>query len=964
MELWLIIQLIFFSVCVQDSHLGSGTREPERSFMISIILPSQDVGQTKAEDIQKAFTIAIDDVNNRSQDSPVRLSNNFTLDCCISRNADNTSTAIGGFFACTYDIRQGPVAVIAPFNRHYTRLLVQLANADEIPIISSAFSRDDVADALFESTENFFSMTPKNLFGGSEVFDGSILSWFQWNAVALLYSDTDSSRNAIIQLQSFAQFGEYRILVEKRIPPVSANTSAFNDSVTEAVESIRGSEAYVIVTSLEESVQVYHTVFSKAKEQKIVNKDTAWICLSLPRQSFFRKSPLYEETMAVMEGVLGTQTNTSTDENHWKVNAHIQNNSILARTYDAVWAIASAIDDGLAKNFSFEFSDNQNGLNYLKDGIKFQQQLKKVVFGGVSGHVRFQWDGTIQPRFDIVNIVKETENSNSNTTEFNFVRVFRWSKQSKLTESKDIPRWYGGEVCRPNGTFDPCRRKLRVLVPSQYPPYIRHHAKRNENDRFTGWAVDVFQYIIKGCINKYEFEESNKTWLEMLKELRRQDTMYDMVLAPIPMTAERLTGIIFTRNIRTISIRPLVLRKIGSSRGMWDFIAPFSWTVWIGVVVGFILIGFVIHVLERNRRQFPDGIPGLFDSVFYSFSSLTYTQDQDAVISLPGRLFVIIVCFVVLILTSCFTANLTVFVLKTDHQLAYNTIEELVDLPVGVLKANSMGEYLRASASINDGHTFQKIYQFDNASQIEKGLRNGSIKAFVDDEGALAILESQTTSCQLAVMSATYRTAHTAFALRNSKPHQELVKKFNYRILAAWDEEYFDDLEQRYFHEATAHSRCRERDFSGSNKPLELTHLGGVFILICAIATFCLTGSGVLTILRKYGVLRYDLGNAKPGVHATAQLIKRAVDTVATGSLATTPSGSKVNLNSHTVDNYGHRLPHNVSPLALNGSPSQYRRRKEYDGFSNRLPAIVRNENDRTEEVYLESKNPLPDIQT
>ena len=305
MGLWL--RLILLSLCVQDSR-PDATRESERSFTISIILPSQDVQQTKAEDIQTAFQTAINDVNVRCQDSPVRLSNNFTLSTCISLNADNIPTAMGGFFACTYNITQGPVAVIAPFKENHTQVLVQLASGDEIPIISPALSRDDVADSLFESTDNFFSMTPRNLFGGSEIFDEGILTRFRWEDVALLYSDTTSSLNAIIQLKNFAQFGEYRIVIEKSIPPISSNNSMFAKSVKDAVESIKDTGVNVIVTSLEHNVQAYHKVFSEAEEQGMVSKDIAWICLSLPHQSFF--SDLSH--LKAMEGVMGTQINTTT----------------------------------------------------------------------------------------------------------------------------------------------------------------------------------------------------------------------------------------------------------------------------------------------------------------------------------------------------------------------------------------------------------------------------------------------------------------------------------------------------------------------------------------------------------------------------------------------------------------------------------------------------------------------------
>ena len=80
----------------------------------------------------------------------------------------------------------------------------------------------------------------------------------------------------------------------------------------------------------------------------------------------------------------------------------------------------------------------------------------------------------------------------------------------------------------------------------------------------------------------------------------------------------------------------------------------------------FVFTGVILRLLERKRITFPKGVPGLSDAMFVSFSTLTYTQDQDSVLTTIGRAYIVVVCFVVFILTSCFTANLTVFLLKTQ----------------------------------------------------------------------------------------------------------------------------------------------------------------------------------------------------------------------------------------------------------------------------------------------------------
>ncbi len=276
---------------------------------------------------------------------------------------------------------------------------------------------------------------------------------------------------------------------------------------------------------------------------------------------------------------------------------------------------------------------------------------------------------------------------------------------------------------------------------------------------------------------------------------------------------------------------------------------------------------------RKEERRVPEGAPGLWNSIFYSFLTLSYTQDLDAAITLPERIFALVICFVVLILTSCFTANLTVSILQTK-KLAFTTFKELKQQKIGVLSVHALVSYLTGKTGFTCTFNETNIISFPNTTQVNAALRNGTISAFLDDESVVSVQQSEDALCQLANVKATRKDVHVGFALRRtglSEIHKDLINYFDTRILTAWDDGYFEELEERYFLVGRQHSSCQEGSLSGNNRALNLLDMGGIFWVLFAIACVCLLGNAGLIMLRKHGCIKYDLDHSKPGVFATGQ---------------------------------------------------------------------------------------------
>jgi ionotropic glutamate receptor len=860
----------------------------------------------EAEEMISTLEASVSDINSRQHSLASNF--NFNLSTCIRTTVDNSRLgSFSGLYECA--VTNSIVAAVGPFMLRDVQIVALVGQNGGFPIVSTVLSRLDVDDYLFERTANFFSLYPNNLFGGLELFDNGILEQFGWTEVALIISDTTTAKNAVQEFQNFVGVSNYQYSIGETVTlPVYNSNNDTEEVFKMELEKIRNSGLTVIIASLEDRKEVYNLVFTAASELELLSPQIAWVCLLIPDWlADLDNTTLTDTTLSHMTGILATRINVSADHSQWVVSDNISRDERLANTYDAAWLIALAIHKMLNSNSStLEYSyPDEYGLQQLLSGQQFMNQLRQVKFQGISGHVAMQKDGTREPRFDVLNLVFKDNR-------FQFVHVGHWSWENKLHLAGESIRWYDGSLCTPSGKRDHCRHRLQVLVPEAYDPYIIVYKNRDGNERFSGWAIDVFKFIGRGCVNdNYNLTLWNRTWEEMIEELKGKNSQYDMAVAPIILTKSKFRTVRFTRDIHQVSIGALVLHSNVNGAGLWQFLDPFSWEVWLLCIAFFVFTGIILHLLEKNRDTFPEGAPGWGDAMFVSFSTLTYTQDQDSILTTIGRMYIIVVCFVVLILTSCFTANLTVFLLKTQKNIPFDSVDQLVNEPVGVLKDSGIDYFLQSAAN-----PFSHIKLYRSAEDTVEALKNGTITAFVDDSSVLLEHEVKDQECRLALVPKTWRQVNTGFALRDTPLHDTFASHFNSRVLVAWEEEFFDDLEERYF--TSSRSQCSNQDLGGDNRPLDLHNLGGIFVIFGGVTLVCLIGNLIRYYLYKKGILTVDLDRDRPGGHATAQFIKCTV-TGASGATSGIPSDAasrKINLYKSDNDV---RANHTVSYDQANG---------------------------------------------
>ncbi|CAI9300855.1 unnamed protein product [Lactuca saligna] len=157
---------------------------------------------------------------------------------------------------------------------------------------------------------------------------------------------------------------------------------------------------------------------------------------------------------------------------------------------------------------------------------------------------------------------------------------------------------------------------------------------------------------------------------------------FDAAVGDITITANRSLYVDFTLPYTDLGIGTL---SRNDDVSMWIFMKPLSSDLWLVSACFFILLGFVIWILEHRTNEEFQGSPSeqIGTTLWFAFSTLVYAHRQKLKSNL-SRFVVTVWLFVVLLLASSYTAALSSLL----------TIEQIRLASKGDLIGNKNGSFL------------------------------------------------------------------------------------------------------------------------------------------------------------------------------------------------------------------------------------------------------------------------------
>jgi ionotropic glutamate receptor len=177
----------------------------------------------------------------------------------------------------------------------------------------------------------------------------------------------------------------------------------------------------------------------------------------------------------------------------------------------------------------------------------------------------------------------------------------------------------------------------------------------------------------------------------------------------------------------------------------WAFLKPFTLEMWCVTGALFILVGIVVWLLEHRINEDFRGSPRrqVITIFWFSFSTMFYSHRENTVTAL-GRFVVLIWLFVVLIITSSYTASLTSILTVQQLDTGITGLDSLISssLPIGYQNGKFTKKYLIQELNIPESRLVALNTIQEYADALNRGPKYGGVAVIVDEKPYIDIFLS------------------------------------------------------------------------------------------------------------------------------------------------------------------------------------------------------------------------------
>lgn len=797
---------------------------------------------------------------------------------------DSSGDVVGAASAAVDLIKNAQVqAIIGPQTSSEAEFVAHLGSRAHVPVLSYSAT----SPSLSPSQTPFFIRTAAN--DSLQALPlAAFLAAFGWRAVAVVHEDSPYGAGILPALadalvSASGGSGSAAAITHRAALPVDAG----NDRLDAVLRALASAPTRVVIVHARYALAA--RLFARAWEAGMVSEGYVWVATD-GVGSFV--DSLSQEDLEAMQGVVSVRPqvkrtrevrnfaarfrarfrhdNPDLDDEHV---VHDESTVMRLWSYDTAWAIAAAADEAVGSS-AFQPTPPQPDLDWVGVSATGARLLKALVdtrFDGMAGKFKLV-DGQLQvAAYEVVNVVGRGTRT-----------VGLWmppesSSGSKLLKLKHI-LWPGDTLSTPKG-WTPASHNgmpvLRVAVPVKrgFKQFVGVDPKNSS--RITGYCIDVFDEVMRSlaypvAYRYVPFPDSSDSYDKLVDLVRREEA--DVVVGDVTITASRMdNGVDYTMPFTESGWAMVVaVREDAGSACMWVFLQPLTTSLWLASFAFFCFTGFVVWVLEHRVNDKFRGTPTQqFGLIFYfAFSTLVFSHKEKLVNNL-SRLVVIVWVFVVLILTSSYTASLTSML----------TVQKLQPMVTDVRELQRRGHYIGYQEGTfiepllkKMGFDERRMKKYSTEGQyaeaLSRGSANGGVAAVFDEIPYLKLFLSQYCDGYMMV-GPVYKTDGFGFVFPRASP---MVADVSREILRLAEGDKMARIEKAWFGEPED-GACRGSSSSAaavgssSSSNLSFESFGGLFLITGLVSSLTLLLYLATFAYRERGEVRVVEAQAEAAGH-------------------------------------------------------------------------------------------------
>ncbi|XP_009763348.1 glutamate receptor 3.2-like [Nicotiana sylvestris] len=795
-------------------------------------------GTTNGKVARIAMEAAVQDVN-----SDTTLLDGRKL--ALTLHDSNYSGFLGIIGALQF-METDTVAVIGPQSSVMAHALSHLANELHVPLLSFTALDPTLSPLQYPY---FIQTAPSDLFLMTAVAD--VISYFQYREVIAIFSDDDQGRNSIAALGDKLVEKLCKISFKAILPPEPMSS---RDLIVAELLKVKSIESRVIVLHTLSITGL--RVFEVAQELGMMTSEYVWIATSW-LSSVLDSTSVSTKVASSIQGALTLRSHTPDSQkkrafvSRWNKlsNGSIGLNAYGLYAYDTVWMIAYAVEEFLDHGGKISYSNDSNldsfagetmnlaALSIFDGGKQLLSNILKTNMTGVSGPIAFKPDRSMfRPSFDILNVVgKGWLRQIGYWCNYSGLSVVppeslyaKPANRSSSTQRLDQVIWPGQTKIRPRGwVFPDNGRPLRIGVPRRVG-FRAFVSEKEGSGVVQGYCIDVFLAALK-CLSypvPHQFiifgdGHKNPSYTQLVNMITAHE--FDAAVGDITIVTNRTKVLDFSQPY--IESGLVVVVHVKKMRSIaWAFLRPFTPLAW-GVIAAFCLVvGTVVWILEHKFNDEFRGPPKkqVVTILWFSFSTI-FGAPRENTVSTLGRIVLLIWLFVILIITSSYTASLTSFL--TVQQLASSiqgieslvTSNDAIGYQVGSFAENYLFEEVNIAKS--------RLVPLGSPEEYADALEQGRVAAVVDERPYVDQFLS--TYCGFQKVGPEFTKSGWGFAFPRDSP---LAIDMSTAILQLSENGELEKIHKKWLNRKVCGGQSSEAD----SEQLQLKSFWGLF-LICGV---------------------------------------------------------------------------------------------------------------------------------